>query len=73
MKPPVDEIDELAHVPVLPAGAALVHRVAKGESRIGIREPQRAAGAEVSEGARVRAQTSLGLREPESEPEACGP
>src|SRR5712692_6041529 len=72
LKSGVDEIDEVAHVLVLPPTAALVHGVAERDSRIGIREAQRPAGAEVPERARARAETPLGLRELEPESEARG-
>src|SRR6266576_3174834 len=69
----VDEIDELAHVLVLPAGAPLVHDVAEGHVRVRVGEPERAAGAEVTERAPVRSERALGHRELEAEPEARGP
>src|SRR5215813_5622709 len=48
----VNEIDEVADVLVLPPASALVHRVAERQPGVGIGEPERAAGAEVPEGAR---------------------
>ena len=68
----IDQIDEVADVLVLPAGAPLVHGIAEGEPRVGIGKPQRAAGTEVPERTRARAQASLGHGELESEPEARG-
>ena len=63
----------MAHVLVLPALPALVHGVGEGDVSIGIGEPERAAGAEVAEGARVRPEGALPHGELESEPEARRP
>ena len=63
----------MAHVLVLPPGAALIHGIAEGNPRVGIGEAERAAGAEMTEGARARPQAPLGLRELKAETEACGP
>src|SRR5690242_19058617 len=67
----VDEIDEMADVRVLPSAPGLVHRVAEGDARVGVGEPERAAGPEMSERARVRAEPPLGHRELKAEAEAC--
>src|SRR5690348_18300283 len=67
----VDEIDEMADVRVLPSAPELVHRVAEGDARVGVGEPERAAGPEMSERARVRAEPPLGHRELKAEAEAC--
>ena len=66
-------IDEMAHVLVLPTLPALVHGLGEGELSIRIGEPERAAGAEVAEGARVRPEGALPHGELESEPEARRP
>src|SRR3990172_5704998 len=67
----VHAIDEMAHVLVLPALAALIHGV--GDLSIGIGEPEGATGPEVAEGARVRLEGPLPHGELESEPEARRP
>src|SRR5712692_326923 len=41
----VHQVDEMAHVLVLPASTALVHRVGEGDVHVRIGEPERAAGA----------------------------
>jgi len=46
----------VADVLVLPSAPPLVHRVAERDARVGIGESERAPGAEVSEGTRVRAE-----------------
>src|SRR5439155_26778529 len=69
----VNQVDEAPHVRVLPAGPPLVHRVPEGDSRVRVGKSERAAGAEVPEGSRARAETSLGHRELKSEPETRGP
>src|SRR5262249_34386852 len=68
----VGGIDERAAVLVLPPASPLVHRVAERHPGVGIGEPERAAGAEVPEGARARAERALGHRELEPEAEARG-
>src|SRR5258705_107183 len=55
----VNKVDEMAHVLVLPARAALVHRVGEGDVCVGIGEPERSAGAEVAEGPRARTEAAL--------------
>ena len=67
------QVDQLAHVLVLPARASLIHRVTDGHVRIGIGEAQRPTGREVPEGARPRAELPLGHRELKAEPVARGP
>lgn len=49
----------MTNVSVLPAAAPLVHRVAEGDARVGIGEPERAAGTEVPERARVGTERAL--------------
>src|SRR6185369_17979062 len=66
----VHEIDEMADVRVLPAAPRLVHRVAESDTRVGVSEPERAAGPEMSERARVRAKPPLGHRELKAQAEA---
>src|SRR3990172_7350300 len=69
----VQQIDEMAHVLVLPPCAALVHRVGEGDVGIRIGEPERAAGAEVPEGAGARTEPALRHGELEAETEAHRP
>src|SRR3990170_3915450 len=69
----VHQIDEMAHVLVLPPCPALVHRVGEGDVGIRIGEPERAAGAEVPEGAGARTEPALRHGELEAETEARRP
>src|SRR3972149_953550 len=63
----------MAHVLVLPPCAALVHRVGEGDVGIRIGEPERAAGAEVPEGAGARTEPAARHGELEAETEARRP
>src|SRR4029450_7262510 len=68
----VDQIDEMANVLVLPAATPLVHRGPERAGGLGIGDPQRAAGAEVTERARAGTERTLGHRQLESESEPGG-